>query len=122
MTPVDMRTVDDPRFARETDALLARLGNQDGGIAYDDLVVSRVSPPDPEFAGTPDPRARRVDLYLPLRGGPRRVRPYRTGDDRQPLLLWLHGGGFVGGAIADLDTACAGIAVRGGVTVVSLDY
>ena len=34
----------------------------------------------------------------------------------------VHGGGFVGGAIADLDTVCAGIAVRAEVTVVSLDY
>jgi acetyl esterase len=115
--------VDDPRFAAETDALLARLGNQDGGIEYAELVASRVAPPDPEYAGTPDPRARRVDLYLPLRGGPRRVRLYRAGDaDRQPLLLWLHGGGFVGGSIADLDTVCAGIAARADVTVVSLDY
>jgi acetyl esterase len=119
----DTRTVDAPVYAAETDALLARLGNQDGGIAYDDLVASRVAPPDPEYAGRPDPRARQVDLYLPLRGGPRRVRLYRGGDaERQPLVLWLHGGGFVGGSIADLDTVCAGIAVGAGATVVSLDY
>jgi acetyl esterase len=121
MTPDPV--VDEPSFAAETDALLARLGNQEGGIPYDELVASRVSPPDPEFAGTPDPQARLVDLYLPLRGGPRRVRLYRGSDaDRQPLVLWLHGGGFVGGSVADLDSVCAGIAVRAGATVVSLDY
>jgi acetyl esterase len=123
VSPTGNDVVEDPRFGPETDRLLERLGNQSGAIAYEDLVASRVSPPDPAYAGTPDPRARWFDLYLPLRGGPRRVRLYRGSDrDRQPLLLWLHGGGFVGGAIADLDTVCAGIAVRAGATVVSLDY
>jgi acetyl esterase len=123
MTPGDIRVIGDPRFAPETDALLARLGNQEGGIPYDELVASRVSPPDPEYAGVPDPRARQTDLYLPLRGGPRRVRLYRGGEqERQPLILWLHGGGFVGGSIPDIATACAGIAVRAETTVVSLDY
>ena len=123
MMPPDSRLVDEPGFAAETDALLAQIGDQDGGIPYDELVASRVSPPDPEYAGVPDPRARQTDLYLPLRGGPRRVRLYRGGDqDRQPLILWLHGGGFVGGAIPDIATVCAGIAVRAEATVLSLDY
>jgi acetyl esterase len=123
MTAANIRTVDDPRFAAETNALLTRLGSQEGGIPHEELVASRVSPPDPEFAGVPDPRARQTDLYLPLRGGPRRVRLYRGADrDRQPVILWLHGGGFVGGSIPDIATACAGIAVRAEATVVSLDY
>jgi acetyl esterase len=122
MTP-DTHLVEDPRFGPETDALLDRLGNQNGGIPYDELVASRVSPPDPEYAGVPDPAARQADLYLPLRGGPRRVRLYRGGEqDRQPLVLWLHGGGFVGGSIPDVATVCAGIAVRAQATVVSVDY
>jgi len=123
MMPPDTRLVDEPGFTAETDALLAQIGDQEGGIPYDELVASRVSPPDPEYAGVPDPRARQTDLYLPLRGGPRRIRLYRGGDqDRQPLILWLHGGGFVGGAIPDIATVCAGIAIRAEATVVSLDY
>jgi len=123
MMPPDSRVVEDARFAAETDALLDRLGNQEDGIPYDELVASRVSPPDPEFAGIPEPRSRQVDLFLPLRGGPRRVRLYRGGEaDRQQLILWLHGGGFVGGSIPDIATVCAGIAVRAEATVVSLDY
>ncbi len=123
MTPPETRLVDDPRFGPETDALLARLGNQNGGIPYDELVASRVTPPDPEYAGVPEARARQIDLYLPLRGGPRRVRLYRGSErDRQPLILWLHGGGFVGGSIPDIATVCAGVAVRAEATVVSLDY
>jgi acetyl esterase len=123
MTPPETHLVDDPRFGPETDALLARLGNQEDAIPYDELVASRVTPPDPEYAGVPDARARQIDVYLPLRGGPRRVRLYRGSErDRQPLILWLHGGGFVGGSIPDIATVCAGIAVRAEATVVSLDY
>jgi acetyl esterase len=34
----------------------------------------------------------------------------------------LHGGGFVGGSLDDVDVTCAGLARRTGMTVVSLDY
>jgi acetyl esterase len=38
------------------------------------------------------------------------------------VLLWLHGGGFIGGAAADIDYACSRLAHLAGLTVVSLDY
>ena len=41
---------------------------------------------------------------------------------RRPLLLWLHGGGFVAGSVYDLDHVCSRLAHLGGVTVVSLAY
>jgi acetyl esterase len=65
-----------------------------------------------------------ADLYLPLRGGPVLVRLYQplpAGRPR-PLLLWLHGGGFIGGSVSDIDDVCSRIACLGGLTVVSLDY
>jgi len=37
-------------------------------------------------------------------------------------VLWLHGGGFVGGHLRDIEYATSGIAVAGNVTVVSLNY
>jgi acetyl esterase/lipase len=37
------------------------------------------------------------------------------------VLLWLHGGGFIGGAAADIDHVCCGLARHAGMTVVSLD-
>src|SRR5690606_27153821 len=120
---IDGRTIDDPGFAAESAALRDRLNRGDRGTGYEELLASRAARPDPELAGRPDPRARRFDLYLPLRGGPRLVRFYRGADaDRQPLVLWLHGGGFVGGSVAALDTLCSGLAVRAGATLAALDY
>lgn len=42
------------------------------------------------------------------------------GADRLPVMVWLHGGGFVAGAGSDYDTT--GLAVDGGVLVVTLNY
>jgi acetyl esterase len=97
--------VDQPGFAAETDALLARLAG------------------DYEPADEPDPAVDIAELCLPLRGGPVPVRVYRTsGPETRPLVLWLHGGGFVGGSVADLDYPCSRIANAAGVTLVSLEY
>jgi acetyl esterase len=117
------RVIGQPRFRREAERLLERLGPQDGPIAHDDLVESRASPPDPELAGSPEPVRVRADVLLPLPGRPIRVRLYRDAPATpRPLLLWLHGGGFVGGSLDDVDVACAGLARRTGLTVLSLDY
>jgi acetyl esterase len=65
----------------------------------------------------------RADVLLPLPGRAIRVRAYRhVTPTPAPLLLWLHGGGFVGGAVEDIETACAGLARRSRTTVLSLDY
>jgi acetyl esterase len=65
----------------------------------------------------------RADVLLPLSGRAIRVRAYRhVAAVPAPLLLWLHGGGFVGGAVEDIETACAGLARRSRTTVLSLDY
>jgi hypothetical protein len=94
--------VDQPEFGPETDALPAR-------------VAAGYEPPSSSVAA--------ADLYLPVRGGPVPVRVYRTpGAEPRPLLLWLHGGGFIGGSVADLDYPCSRIAAAAGVTLVSLGY
>jgi acetyl esterase len=117
------RVIGQPRFRREAERLLERLGSEEGPITYDDLVESRASPPDPELAGSPEPVRVRADVLLPLPGRPVRVRLYRDAPATpRPLLLWLHGGGFVGGSLDDIDVACAGLARRTGLTVLSLDY
>lgn len=104
-----MRVISQDRFQPETERFLERVGLQDG--------------PDPELAGAPEPVRVRTDVLLPLPGRPIRVRLYRdaTGGPR-PLLLWLHGGGFVGGTLDDIDVTCAGLARRTGLTVLSLEY
>lgn len=117
-----MRVVRDPAFVPETQALLDRIGPV-GPLDYPTLVAGRTEDPDPSYAGTPDPRADIADLYVPVRHGPAPVRVHSgQSDSPKPLLLWLHGGGFVGGAARDLDTPCAALALTAGVTVVSLDY
>jgi acetyl esterase len=118
-----MREIGEARFGEETARFRQRVGPQEGPIDYDEVVASRARPPDPELAGSPEPVRVRADLVLPLAGQAVRVRLYRDAPAATgPLLLWLHGGGFVGGSLDDVDVTCAGLARRTGMTVVSLDY
>lgn len=117
-----MRVVRDPAYAPETQALLDKIGPVEP-LDYPTLVAGRAEDPDPAYAGTPDPRADIADLSVPVRLGTAPVRVYSgPSGSPTPLVLWLHGGGFVGGAARDLDMLCAALAVAAGVTVVSLDY
>jgi acetyl esterase/lipase len=43
-------------------------------------------------------------------------------ETRLPLVVWLHGGGWVLGSLDAADSACRLIAARGGVAVLSVDY
>jgi acetyl esterase len=117
------RLVSEPEFAGESTALLERIGAAAPVGNYETLRRDRAEPPDPELAGTPDPSVPAGQVYLPARGGPVGARLYRprAGGPR-PVLLWLHGGGFIGGAAADIEYACSRLAARAGVIVVSLDY
>jgi acetyl esterase/lipase len=114
--------IDEPRFAAETTALLARLGPASGISDYQTLVTARSEPPDPALSGRRDPSVPAADLYLPARGGPVLARLYRTAPGPRPLLLWLHGGGFIGGSVDDIEYACSRLALLAGVTLVSLEY
>ena len=122
------RLVSEPEFAGESAALLARIGAAAPVSDCETLRRDRAEPPDPELAGTPDPAVPAGDVYLPARGGPVGARLYRPGaggpraGGPRPVLLWLHGGGFIGGAAADIEYACSRLAARAGVIVVSLDY
>jgi acetyl esterase len=122
----DMRIqiIDEPGFAAETDALLRRFGPSTGVADYETLLAERAEPPEPDLSGHLDPTVHTADLHLPLSGGPTLVRLYAAASaaGRQPLLLWLHGGGFVGGSVIDLDFVCSRLAALAGVKVVSLEY
>jgi acetyl esterase len=55
-----------------------------------------------------------------LAGLPARL--YAPTHDRLPMLLYLHGGGFVVGSLETHDSLCRQLALRSGGAVVALDY
>jgi acetyl esterase/lipase len=56
-------------------------------------------------------RPLRLDLY----------RPQTPGAGRSPAMVWIHGGGFVGGSRGDMEGYATALAQRGW-TAVSIDY
>ncbi|WP_344182655.1 alpha/beta hydrolase [Kribbella lupini] len=118
--------VEDPRFGPETDALLARFAaapQEEEEDQYKALLKDREELPDPELAGATHPAARVTDLQVELPGRTLEARLYQPGtDEPRPVLLWLHGGGFIGGDLRDIEYAASGIAVHGDLVVVSLNY
>ena len=114
-----------PAFKTETDALLERFAAEPAGPEldpYQALLLDRQELPDPELAGEQDPRTSAEDLTIGLPGRTLQARVYRFAAGPRPVLLWLHGGGFIGGDLRDIEYATSGIAAAGNVIVVSLNY
>ncbi|HJV59777.1 MAG TPA: alpha/beta hydrolase [Albitalea sp.] len=55
-------------------------------------------------------------------GTPLGARLYAPSHERLPVLLYLHGGGFVIGNLETHDSLCRQLALRSGAAVVALDY
>ena len=69
------------------------------------------------------PLARVEDHEVAARDGARLpIRLYAPSNERLPVLLYFHGGGFTIGSIATHDTLCRVLAHKSGCAVVSLDY
>jgi acetyl esterase len=69
------------------------------------------------------PLARVEDIVIPGGDGqPRRARIYASTFEHLPLLLYLHGGGFVIGSLETHDSLCRQLALRSAGAVVALDY
>jgi acetyl esterase len=121
---METRVVSEPGFAAETTALLERIGPTPEICDYATLLAARAEPPDPDLSGHRDPAVLAADLYLPARGGPVPARLYRSARAAGPgpVLLWLHGGGFIGGSATDIDHVSSRLARLAGLTVLSLDY
>jgi acetyl esterase len=67
--------------------------------------------------------ARVEDVRVPAADRtPLHARLYAPSHERLPLLLYLHGGGFVIGSLETHDSLCRQIALRSGGAVVALDY
>jgi acetyl esterase len=74
-------------------------------------------------AGTGDAIGSAEDLALPAEGRRIRVRLYRPkGDGPFPLLVFLHGGGWVAGNLETHDNACRYLCNRTPCCVAAVDY
>jgi acetyl esterase len=65
------------------------------------------------------------ELEVPTPGGPIPTRVYRPAtplDDPPPLLVWMHGGGFVLGNLDSADGSSRELCEGAGVIVVNVDY
>lgn len=120
--PRPPQVIRNPTFGPESQRLLDQIEQDDSEPDLEALRLDRAQAPDPQLAGSPDPACRTADIMLSLRGGPRQVRLYQAAMEPQPLLLWCHGGGFVGGSVADIEHVCSRLARLAGIKVASLDY
>lgn len=69
------------------------------------------------------PVARVETFQIPGAAGPMRARLWADSHDpEQPVLLYLHGGGFVIGSIETCESMCRALAVQSGAAVVAIDY
>ena len=76
----------------------------------------------PAITGEPDAVSSAVDISIPGGAGSIPARVYTPlARDVGPLLLYLHGGGYVKGRIEESDAFCRGVANVTGRTVVSID-
>ncbi len=63
------------------------------------------------------------DVMIPGRGGALRLRVYKPADKPgQPVLLYIHGGGFTVGNLDTHDPQCRRFANRAGCMVVAVEY
>jgi acetyl esterase len=77
-----------------------------------------------EILDLPRAALRRVEeLLLPAADGtPLRARLYCDAQGSVPVMLYLHGGGFVIGSLETHDSLCRQLALRSGAAVLALDY
>jgi acetyl esterase len=84
--------------------------------ATHDLEAERLSGPGPEVASV-------RDVVVPGPGGDIPVRVFRPeGEGSLPLVVYLHGGGWVIGSINGFDTLCRTLANASGAIVASVEY
>jgi acetyl esterase len=79
------------------------------------LLKARPIPPAPAY----DTR----DFEIPREDGTGiPVRLYGKGSPGQPLLVWIHGGGFIFGDLSSGDATCRSLASKAGCPVLNIDY
>ncbi|MFB2595347.1 alpha/beta hydrolase [Paracoccus sp. p4-l81] len=118
-TPVQ---VDGQRLDPLVQLLLRASGQAEDRIGSVDELRADFDRQGDWLAPQPQRPVARSDLTLPGGAGPRPVRRYRPQGISQGAVLFLHGGGYVGGSIASHDAVCAALADRAGAQVFALDY
>ena len=120
---------------RELDEMTADAGFLDEGVAHVlSMIGGPVGPPSVEalrsrspvigeLKGPPEPVDTVRDLSIDGPGGDLRLRLYHPGvETAPPLVVYLHGGGFVIGDLETQDGLCRAIANRAGCALLSVDY
>ncbi|MFB7844859.1 alpha/beta hydrolase [Microbacterium sp. NPDC056052] len=123
--PLDAAVRDWMRRVAELSSGLPRLASPDpavrraAGLRLSDRLAA-------EFADPVAPGVLIDDIALSGGAGPLRARRFRPRAAVPPFpsLLWLHGGGFVGGTIDEIlnDRLGSALALRSGVQIISLEY
>ncbi|MBS0340405.1 MAG: alpha/beta hydrolase [Proteobacteria bacterium] len=103
------------RMERAGHPPLYTLSPQEARASYE-KAAGVLEVPRPQLARVEDHQvASRDGAQLP-------IRLYAPSNERLPVLLYFHGGGFTIGSIATHDTLCRVLAHKAGCAVVSLDY
>ncbi len=76
----------------------------------------------PALAGPGEPVAQVDDRTIPGPGGKIPIRVYRPSTQPVPVLVWLHGGGWMVGSPDSHDALCRRLSNRAGCVVVSVHY
>ncbi len=107
------------RIKRAQRTPLHALGPAEARAAYDKSaeVLDLPRAPLARVDAVELPVADGIDRFPPLRG-----RLYAASHDHLPLLLYLHGGGFVVGGLQTHDSLCRQLALHSGGAVLALDY
>lgn len=89
-----------------------------------DLAAARAAARDLDaLAGPPPPLARVEDRHIRGPAGKIPIRLYApSGEDNLPVLVYLHGGGFVLGGLDSHDAMCRSLAAAAGCLLVAVDY
>src|SRR6266550_555706 len=77
----------------------------------------------PAMTGAALPVNRVADVTIPISGAPLSARLYAPERDRAyPILIYLHGGGYVKGGLDECDVFCRNLSMLAQHVVISLAY
>ena len=108
--------------SRATYAEMARLGllDDEGETTVEE--VRRSAAAEAPLHGEAPPVARVEEHRIETDAGPLPLRVYWPGGRPERAILWIHGGGWVIGSLAECDADCRRLCVDTGSLVVAVDY